>query len=291
MAPSLLLFSALSIDQAAISPYCKCLPEEEMETSIRLSDRTALVTGAGTSFGRAISLRLSEYGANVAMVDTQVKGGERLAEEIMNHREVHEKRGRAVFLSTPDMKRATVEDIASRAAEAFGGIDIYIDAWSFSAPTKLGVDFEASKMEELIQSNLQAPAILSQKVLPFFKARKRGRILFLIPDLARMGFADDALLALSRTGLESYAKSLAKNLVLDNITVNCLGVAPSEDYLLKKSPSAKSVQAAQEELLKNFGPYRPTESQDVANVVCFLASPLASAITGQTISASGGLHL
>ena len=106
-----------------------------------------------------------------------------------------------------------------------------------------------------------------------------------------MGFEEDALLALTRTGLEGYTKTLAKNFVADAITVNSVGVGPSEDYLLGKSPTAKSVQAAQEELLKNYGAFKPTNAMDVANVVCFLASPLASAITGQTLSASGGLFL
>ncbi|MGE3974301.1 MAG: SDR family NAD(P)-dependent oxidoreductase [Bdellovibrionales bacterium] len=262
-----------------------------MDTSIRLNDRTALVTGATTSYGRAIALRLSEYGANVALADTNAKTGERLAEEIMNQREVHEKRGRAVFLGLPNLENKNIEDLAGRAAEAFGGVDIYIDTWSFAASTKLGTEFDIAKMDELIQANLRAPAILSQKVVPFFKARKRGRIIFLIPELARMGFADDALLALSRTGIEGFSRTLAKNFVQDPITINCLGVAPSEDYLLQKFPSAKSVQAAQEELLKNYGGFKTVEVTDVANVACFLASPLASSITGQTISASGGLYL
>lgn len=260
-----------------------------MDTSIRLNDKTAIISGACSSIGRATALRLTECGCNVALVDSPSKSGDRLVEEISNQREVHERRGRAGFIPTSYKDTSSVQDVASRSAEMFGGIDIFVDANMFDENLIFAKDFSLEKLDESIQINLRSTLLLTHKICEFLKGRKKGRIIYLIQDLHRIGFEGDTLSASTRTGLIHFTKGLAKELFSDNVTVNCLAVGPTEEYILKKKPGSKSLQGSLDEILKSAKPNRIIEPNEIANAICFLASPMGSAITGQTISVSGGL--
>lgn len=241
-----------------------------------------------SSVGRAIALGLTECGANVALVDHRESENSRLAEDIMNQREVNEKRGRAGSIFTNWKDEKSVQDVISRCAEAFGGIDILVDANCHEKDLSFSKDFDVEKLNELIQMNLRASLVITHKAVQFLKGRKRGRIIYLLQDLYRLGFEGDSLSAATRTGLIHFSKVLSKELHGDNVTVNCVATGPTEEYLLAKRPG-KSLKAAQDDLLSHLKPSRVVENVEIANLVCYLASPLASSITGQTLSASAGL--
>ncbi len=269
----------------------KSLSGVHVDTSLKLSEKTALITNACSSMGRALSLRLSELGAHVAMVDGPSKGGDRMADEIMNLREVHEKRGKAAFFQANYGDWKSMQDTVGRAAESFGGLDILVDTQIMEANVKFSQGFSESKFDELVQANLKTTLVMTQKACEFFKVRKRGRIVYLLQELHRVGFEGDAISGLSRSGLVTFAKALAREFIQDQVTINCLSVGPTEEYLLQKMPGAKSIQVAHQELFKSYPGVKIADPNEVANLVAFLASPLASGVTGQCISAAGALSL
>lgn len=260
-----------------------------MESDFRLQDKTAILTNANSSLGRAIAQNLASRGVNVALVGSNTRELGRLADDIMNQREIKEHAGRAAAIEALPNQHGQLQDAVAKAAELFGGIDIFIDNALMERPLSFLKEFSTHRLDELLDHNLRATVVLTHKVAQFLKARKRGRILYLVQDLHRLGFEGDALSAVSRTGIMNFAKSLAHELSVEQITVNCLAVPPTEEYLLQKAPKAPSLQAAFDEVLKSTGTFRMIEPADIAQTVCFLVSPLASTITGQTIAASGGL--
>lgn len=262
-----------------------------MDTQIKLQDRTVYLANGTSRYGRAIALRMAEFGANIALADSNAKLAERLAEEIMNLREISDKRGRAGYVPTDFLNASSVSDSVSKAAEIFGGIDIFIDAHLSEKTIDFEKDFSMEALDQLLQVNLKSTILLSHKMCHYFKVRKRGRMIFLLQDLHRLGFEGEALSGVARWGLVSFTKSLAREFVGQNVTVNCVAVGPSEEYLLQRYPDQKSLQLAQDELLKNLKSFRMIDSQEVANTVCFLASPWASGLTGQILSASHGLSM
>lgn len=258
-----------------------------MDTSLRLQERTALLTAGCSSVGKIMALRLSELGAHVGMVDGPQKGGDRIAEEIMNLREVHEKRGKAAFYQATYADPLAMIDSVGRAAESFGGLDILVDGQLLDIQNNFR-NIESESFDSFLNKDVKTSLLLVQKAHDIFKIRKKGRIIFLAQEMHLSGADKEGP---TRAGMIDFVKALGREFGGLQVTVNCVAVGPTEEYLLKKVPGAKSIQAAHQELFKDKPTVKIADPNDVANLVAFLASPLASGVTGQCISASGSLSL
>jgi NAD(P)-dependent dehydrogenase (short-subunit alcohol dehydrogenase family) len=277
----------------------------DMDASFKLSERTALLTGPCTTINQAIASKLTSLGCNVALVDRNIEKSSRFAEQLMNEREVNERNGRAVAIQADLSKSHHVQDAASRAAESFGGLDIFIDGLmttdvrEFREPTAL------DDIDRLIDVNLRSPLMMTHAVLKFLEGRKRGRIIYLQHDIVRLGIEKNGLLAATRGGLSDFARTLAREVAVNNVTVNVVSVGVSEEFLIQQTnppgaPGARGQGAATTQsktsindslavLKQSFPRATMMEPDRVANLIAFLASPLGAAMTGQTIAANQGL--
>jgi 2-hydroxycyclohexanecarboxyl-CoA dehydrogenase len=268
------------------------MPIESTESSFKLQDRTALITGPCNGFNQAIAVKLTQLGTNVALVDRNIEKSQRFATQLSDAREINERYGRAVAVQADLSKPHHVQDAISRSAEAFGGIDIYIDGL-MTTDVKLFKEPNAlDDLDRMIDVNLRAPLLMTHGILRFLEGRKRGRIIYLMHDLVRLGLANNGLMAISRTGLTAFARTLSREVAESNITVNCLAIGVTEDFLLGQNPneiSKSSIQEAQARLNQLYPQATLMDPEKIANTVAFLASPLGSGITGQTIAVSQGL--
>lgn len=277
----------------------------ELDASFKLSERTALLTGPCTTINQAIATKLTSLGCNIALVDRNIERASRFADQLMNEREVNERWGRAVAIQADLSKSHHVQDAASRAAEAFGGLDIFIDGLmttdvrDFREPTAL------DDIDRLIDVNLRSPLMMTHAVLKFLEGRKRGRIIYLQHDIVRLGIEKNALLAATRGGLSDFARTLAREVAVNNVTVNVVSVGVSEEFLIQQTnppgaPGARGQGAATTQSKSSINDSLTTLKQSfpravmmdpdrVANLIAFLASPLGAAMTGQTIAANQGL--
>ena len=271
------------------------MPIESTESSFKLQDRTALLTGPCNSFNQAIAVKLTQLGANVALVDRNIERSQRFASQLTDAREINERYGRAVAVQADLSKPHHVQDAISRAAEAFGGIDIYIDGLMTTDVKRFKEPSALDDLERMIDVNLKAPLLMTHGVLRFLEGRKRGRIIYLMHDIVRLGLANNSLMAMSRTGLTAFARTLAREVMESNITVNCVAIGVTEDFLLGQNveggvaATKTSIQEAQARLVQTYPHAVLMDTEKIAATVAFLASPLGSGITGQTIAVSQGL--
>ena len=260
------------------------------DSNFKLQDRTAILTGPCNTTNQAIAMKLTQMGVNIALLDRNIEKSKRFADQLMDGREVQERYGRAVAVQADLSKQHHVQDAISRAAETFGGIDIYIDGLmstevrSFKDPNAL------EELDRMIDVNLRAPLMVTQAVMRFLEGRKRGRIIYLMHDIGRMGLPYNGMMAATRTGLTAFARTLSREVAENNITVNCVATGITEEFLLSQTGQEKiSIQEAQARLNRLFPYAQMTEPEKIANMVAFLSSPLGAGVNGQTIPVSQGL--
>jgi hypothetical protein len=217
-------------------------------------------------------MSLIENGVNVALVDEAHRENERLVEEISQQREVHEQYGKAAIIPTDIKDLGQMIDSIGKGTEVFGGIEIFIDGTYTPGPF--------TKDEEFFDILLK----YTHKVVEFMSARGKGRILYLLEELNLKNRQKEAL------KIQRQMKEVAVQCIQKNISINCLAVGPTEEYLLGKYPGI-SISESIKKIKKEIGGFKNVNPQDVGQIVSFLASPFSSPITGQTLSASGGLNL
>lgn len=284
---------------------------DQIDASFKLSERTALLTGPCTTINQAIATKLTSLGCNIALIDRNIEKSSRFAEQLMNTREINERFGRAVAIQADLSKPHHVQDAASRAAEAFGGLDIFIDGLLTTDVREFRDPQALEDIDRLIDVNLRSPLMMTHAVLKFLEGRKRGRIIYLQHDIIRLGMEKNSILAATRGGLGDYARILAREVAPNNVTVNVVSLGISEEFLLQQvnppgtqgargqgasappanvpAPARTSINEALGTLKQAFPRASMMDPDRVANLIAFLASPMSAAITGQTISVNQGL--
>lgn len=276
---------------------------EPIDASFKLSERTALLTGPCTTINQAIATKLTSLGCNVALVDRNIERASRFAEQLINAREINERFGRAVAIQADLSKSHHVQDAASRAAEAYGGLDIFIDGLMATDVREFRDPQALEDLDRLMDVNLRSPLMMTHAVLKFLEGRKRGRIIYLQHDIMRVGLERNGVLAATRGGLMDFTKVLASEVAVSNVTVNIVSVGISEEFLLQQTaqPGAQgargagaatptvSINEAMAKLKQSFPRATMVDPDKVANMIAFLASPLAAGVTGQILPVNQGL--
>lgn len=275
----------------------------ELDASFKLNERTALLTGPCTTINQAIATKLTSLGCNVALVDRNIERSQRFAEQLMNAREINERFGRATSIQADLSKSHHVQDAASRAAEAFGGLDIFIDGLMTTDVREFRDPQALEDLDRLMDVNLRSPLMMTHAVLKFLEGRKRGRVIYIQHDVVRLGLERNGILAATRGGLPDFTRILAREIAANNVTANVVSLGVSEEFLIQQSSppgtagsrglgaatTPTSINDALATLRGTFPKASMIEPDRVANVVAFLASPLAAGITGQTIVVNQGL--
>ncbi len=258
---------------------------------ISLKDKRFLVTGGTTDVGRSLTLALSRYGADIAIADKNPEKAQRIINEINESREIKEDYGRAAFIEADLTIPGNAKEAVSRAAETFGGIDILICGLYRSYISKTDGDDYLKEFERLVDINLKSAIYTAHAVIPFMKGRKRGKIIFLVPDMVRFGAEGESLTSATRGGLIYYARALARELAPSNIAVNCVAMGPTEDYLISRDPQAGSIRQAEVKLKDVIPMGRVLRGEEITQTIVFLSSSAADAVTGQTWAVNGGLTM
>ena len=243
---------------------------------LQLDGKTALVTGASVGIGRGIAVALAREGVRLGVVARRSELLEELAGEIAGARQ------RPVLIVEDLMREGAPERIAAAALERLGAVDILVNNAGGSRPFKR--DATEQQWQEAMTLNFTAPRQLTHRLLDQMMARKWGRIVNITGKSEPEGI-NGAFSA--KAAVHAWAKGLSREVGRHGITVNCIppGRIHSEQIRRNYTPEYRQWQAEHEIPVGRYG-----EPEDIANLVCFLASPLAGYITGAVIPVDGGLR-
>ena len=242
-----------------------------MELGIR--GRTALVTGASMGIGRGIATALAREGVRLAVVARRRNLLEALEKETGQ---------KLVIIECDLMQEEAPETIAQAALDGLGSVDILIN--NAGGSRKFTLDASEQQWEEALTLNFTRQRQLAHKLLPQMMAKKWGRIVNITgksePEGLNGAFA-------AKAAMHSWAQGLSREVGRHGITVNCIppGRLLSEQILRNYPPEYRKKQSEEEIPVGEYG-----QPEDIANLVCFLVSPLARYITGAVIPVDGGLR-
>ncbi len=245
---------------------------------LQLRGKTALVTGASAGIGRGIALALAAEGVRLAVTARRCDKLNQLADGV-----VAAGGTRPLVIEQDMMVGDAAARIAGAAIAGLGSVDILINnAGGSRSFTELHVGEAA--WGEAMTLNFERPRQLGEALIDVMIAQGWGRIVNITgksePDHINGAFC-------AKAGMHSWAKGLSRMVGRHGITVNCIapGRIHSEQILRNYTPEYRQWQSEHEIPVGRYG-----EPQEIADLVCFLASPRAGYISGTVIPVDGGLR-
>jgi 3-oxoacyl-[acyl-carrier protein] reductase len=243
-----------------------------------LSGKVAVVTGGSGELGRVIVRTLAACGADVAV---QYLNNEKKANAAAAH--VRRLRRRALVLQADVTSKSGVLKLRDKVSATLGATDIIVNnaviQYTWTSVLKQAVEDFESQFRSCVLQNV----LMAQVFVPAMAARKWGRVIGINTECSMLCLPNQSAYAAGKRGMDGVLRVLAKEVGSHNITVN--QIAPGWTITDKYRGTDQERQPAYE---KNVPLRRRGTDQEIANVVAFLASDLASFITGAFIPVSGG---
>ncbi len=243
-----------------------------------LTGRTAVVTGAAGTMGRAAARFLLEDGARVALVDLDSARLEGAAASL---------RGTTLVVVCDIADATAARQAHHRIASALGPVDILVNNAGILTNSK-AEETTDDEWRRVMAANVDGAFYWSRAVLPGMKARRWGRIINVCSLAAKTGgLTAGTAYATSKGALTSLTFSLARESAPHGVTVN--GISPA--YVRTPMVTEGLSEDQQRQVLAQIPVGRFCEPEEFAHAVRFLASPLAGFITGEILDVNGGLQM
>jgi len=245
---------------------------------LNFAGKNALITGSTRGIGKAIAVEFAKLGANVIITGRDRKSAEVLANNIEKEYNVK------AFGIDLDLTGDISESFEEINSFTQGKIDILVNNAGITKDT-LFIRMKEEDWNSVINVNLNGTFKVTQQVVKLMIKQRYGRIINISSIIGFIGNIGQANYAATKAGLIGFTKSLAKELASRNITVNAVAPGFIETDMTAELPEDIKAQYLKQIPLNRFG-----KPEDVANVVIFLASDLASYITGEVIHVNGGMY-
>jgi 3-oxoacyl-[acyl-carrier protein] reductase len=226
---------------------------------MRFTGKRAVVTGGASGIGEAVVRRIEAEGGKVVVWD--VNGGIKV--DISDHESV---------------ERAAAETIRQ-----VGGIDILVNSAGITGPTVPLAEFPVDGWKRVIDINLNGAFYCNRAVVPHMVAQNYGRIVNIASIAGKEGNPNASAYSASKAGVIGMTKSLAKELAKTSITVNAVTPAAVRTPIFDQMP-----QAHIDFMLSKIPKGRFGTVDEMASLICWLASEECSFSTGAVFDASGG---
>ncbi len=255
-----------------------------------LADRVAIITGGAKGIGKGIALKFAEEGCAIVIADIDQKSAEETLAQIT------QKGGKGLALACNALNDKQVKAAVDKTVAEFGKIDILVNnAGGMLVAPKPIEEMPEADWDKVLTLNLKSLFLFSRAVVPQMKKRKYGRIINLSSAAAVNPPAHCIHYHTAKMGIIGFTLDLAHTLAPFNICVNVLLPGPVKtdfyDPMLGKL-SEKEKDAFFDELGKGDIPLQRVGTiEDVAGAALFLASELASYVTGDALLVSGGSPL
>jgi len=240
--------------------------------------KVAFITGATRGIGKAIALKFSKKGYDIAL-NYRTENDE-LAQTVSEI----ELNGVRCFAVQGDVSVfEDCERMAKEIVDNLGGIDCLVNNAGITKDMLL-MRMKEQDFRGVIDVNLVGTFNVTKTVIPFMMKARAGRIINISSVVGVSGNAGQTNYAASKAGIIGFSKSLAKEVASRNILVNC--VAPG---FIQTDMTAVLKDEVKEEISKSIPLKRLGTAEDVANLVAFLASDAAGYVTGQVVNVDGGM--
>ncbi len=248
-----------------------------------LTDKVALITGAGGGIGRGVAHCFAREGAAVVIAEINEESGAQVA------RELEELGGRTLFVRTDVLQKASVLAAIDAAVAQFGGLDILVNNAFVPTPNVRMEEKTDEMLEQTLTSTIKAAWWAMQAALPHMRARGGGKIVNFYSIDVEIGAWLHADYNTAKAGILGLTRSAAAEWGRFNITVNAIAptaMGATFHKLAAENPGFAERSAAMRPLGRSGDP-----EQDIGPVALFLASDMSRFVTGEAIHADGGLHL
>lgn len=246
----------------------------------KLTKKTAIVTGGGQGIGRGIAIRLAQEGADVLIADLSEEHARQTAEEIAKQTDSSTE----YFVGDLSLEECSVRMVEKTIAK-WGKVDILVNNAGGGVILPF-LEHTPDTLRTTIERNLWTVIWGCRAVLPHMVERRYGRIVNIGADSVRSGLWSHAGYNAAKGGVHGLTSGLAREFCVYGITVNT--VAPCAVATEAVAQLKKSDPETYKKFVSVIPQGRPAEVQEIANVVCFIASDEASFINGQVISVNGG---
>ena len=249
---------------------------------MRLKDKIAVVTGAGSGIGRATALRFGEEGASVVVSDKNGAAAKTVADAIVAAG------GTARGMEIDVTRSAEVKRLLDETVAAFGRLDILVNNAGYGIVGTVESTSE-EEWDALLSVNVNGVFYGCKHAVPIMRAQGGGVIVNTASTTSRVGVRDRAAYVTSKSAVAGLTRAVALDHVHDNIRCNAVGPgtidSPYFDQIFAQSNDAAALRRSYEDR-QAMG--RLGQPEEIANAILFLASDEASFCTGSLFFVDGG---
>lgn len=245
-----------------------------------LENKTALITGASRGIGRSHALLFAEEGANIIFTDLKEND---MSESLLA--ELRAKGVRADFLASNAADNAQALEVANWVAKNYGRLDILVNNAGITKDNLI-LRMSVEDWNLIMDVNLRSVFNYTKAFAPMMMKQRAGSIINISSIVGLNGNAGQCNYSASKAGIIGFTRSIAKELGSRNIRCNAVAPGFIETPMTQQLP-----EDVRKDWMTKIPLRRGGLDSDVAHVSLFLASDLASYVTGQVISCDGGLAI
>jgi 3-oxoacyl-[acyl-carrier protein] reductase len=246
---------------------------------IDLEGKVTLVTGASRGIGRAIAESLGKANATVIGTATSDKG----AQSISDYFAAAGIKGTGMTLNVTEVD--SIDSVLKTINDEFGAITVLVNNAGITRDNLL-MRMKEDEWNDIMSTNLTSVFRLSKACLRGMMKARQGRIITISSVVGATGNAGQANYAAAKAGVVGFSKSLAQEIGSRGVTVNVVAPGFIDTDMTKQLSEEQRSSLLAHIPLKNLG-----QPEDIANAVLFLASDMATYITGETLHVNGGMYM